>query len=139
MYLLDTVTVSETRRKTAYNLAVFDWLATVKADELFINTVVLMELERGVLAKERKDKAQGKVLRTWLDGTIKPAFEHRMLLIDKRTAEICASLHVPNKTPENDAWIIASALQHNLTLVTRNISDMNHTPVTLINPFDFKQ
>ena len=57
MYLLDTVTVSETRRKTAYNLAVFDWLATVKADELFINTVVLMELERGVLAKERKDKA----------------------------------------------------------------------------------
>ncbi len=138
MYLLDTVTLSETRRITSHNEAVFKWLATVKAEDLFINTIVLMELERGVLSKERKDKTQGKVLRTWLDGTIKPAFEHRTLLIDKETAQICASLHVPNKTPENDAWIIATALQHGLTLVTRNISDMNRTSVKLINPFDFK-
>lgn len=138
MYLLDTVTLSETRRITSHNEAVFKWLATVKAEDLFINTIVLMELERGVLSKERKDKTQGKVLRTWLDGTIKPAFEHRTLLTDKETAQICASLHVPNKTPENDAWIIATALQHGLTLVTRNISDMNRTSVKLINPFDFK-
>jgi len=52
------------------------------------------------------------------------------------TANICAQIHIPNPTPENDAWIAATALQHKLTLVTRNIKDFNITDLTVLNPFE---
>ena len=52
---------------------------------------------------ERKDKTQGAVLRRWLDEVVKPAFSGRILPIDADTAAICAALHIPDKSPENDA------------------------------------
>lgn len=137
MYLLDTNIISETRKitKGKANQGVVDWLATVSENEIFINAVVMMELERGVLRLERKDTTQGKALRIWLETEISPAFSKRILAIDEQTAKICAKLHIPDFAPENDAWIAASAIQHNLTLVTRNTADFERIGVKLFNPF----
>lgn len=84
---------------------------------------------------ERKGKTQGAVLRRWLDEVVKPAFSGRILPIDADTAAICAALHIPDKSPENDAWIAATAKQHRLILVTRNTADFERTGVRLFNPF----
>lgn len=95
-----------------------------------------MELERGILRMERKDQAQGQVLRAWLEQTVKPTFENRILPIDETTAAICARLLTLDPAPENDAWIAAAAIQHRLILVTRNTADFDHTGARVFNPFD---
>ena len=136
MYLLDTNIISETRRPDRTNPALKAWLAQQAQSGLYTSAVVMMELERGVLGMERKDKAQGAVLRRWLDNIIKPAFSGRILPADADTATVCAALHIPDKAPENDAWIAATAKQHRLILVTRNTADFERTGVRLINPFE---
>nr|CBA05611.1 putative plasmid stability-like protein [Neisseria meningitidis alpha275] len=103
---------------------------------MYTSAIVMMELERGVLGMECKDGQQGGILRRWLEEVVKPTFKARILPINETTAEICARLHIPDKSPENDAWIAATAKQHGLTLATRNIKDFEHSGVKLINPFE---
>ncbi|OOR91903.1 VapC toxin family PIN domain ribonuclease [Moraxella caviae] len=136
MYLLDTNAVSEIRKvqKGVANAGFDEWLASIDYRDLYLSVVVLMELERGVLGMERKDVKQGKYLRTWLEQS-KKMYQGRILPITERTADICASFHVPNKAPENDAWIAACAKEHGLILVTRNVADFADLPVAVINPF----
>ena len=135
MYLLDTNIISETRRPSRMDEGVKAWLASVDAATLYTSAVVIMELERGILRIERKDARQGAALRAWLEQTIKPAFTGRILSIDEHTAAVCARLHIPDPSPENDAWIAASAIQHHLTLITRNTADFAASGAKLLNPF----
>ncbi|MDR7015616.1 type II toxin-antitoxin system VapC family toxin [Acinetobacter sp. 3657] len=137
MYLLDTNIISEMRRlpKSKADAGVTAWAKSVNTHTFYTCTVVMMELERGVLGLERKDPAQGQILRLWFENTVKSAFHQRILTIDSDTARLCANLHIPDKAPENDAWIASIAIQHNLVLVTRNVSDFQDMGVEIINPF----
>lgn len=65
-----------------------------------------------------------------------PAFDGRILAIDHAIALRCARLHVPDRSNECDALIAATALEHGLTVVTRNIADFQSSGVRLLNPWN---
>ena len=135
IYLLDTSVISELRKPKA-DANVVAWAKSVMAPRMFISVITLKELETGVLRMERRDPAQGKVLRTWLKRHVIPAFDGRILPVDTAVALRCAHLHVTDLANESDALIAATALVHGLTVVTRNINDFKFSGVTLINPWD---
>lgn len=137
MYLLDTNVVSELRKAKSgkADARVTIWAAEVPASELFLSAISVLELEMGVLLVERRDPAQGTVLRSWLDRHVLPAFADRILPVDAAVARRCARLHVPDPRAERDALIAATALAHDLTVVTRNVGDFEATGVRLLNPW----
>lgn len=137
MYLLDTNVVSELRklRSGKANPGLVAWSRTVPTSSLLLCAATVLELEIGVLLMERRDRTQGAMLRTWLDHQVMPAFAGRVLAIDTAVALRCAGLHVPNRRPDRDALIAATALVHGLTLVTRNVADFAGTGVALCNPW----
>ena len=137
MYLLDTNVVSELRkaRSRKADANVTAWAAGIPPLSLFLSSITILELETGVLLLERKDPAQGGVLRIWLDNHVLPAFAGRILVIDTAVAQRCARLHVPDRRSDRDALIAATALTHGLTVVTRNIADFAPTGVPIIDPW----
>ncbi len=137
MYLLDTNVVSELRklRSGKANPGLVAWSRAVPASSLFLCAANVLELEIGVLLMERRDPTQGAVLRAWLDRQVMPAFADRVLVIDTAVALRAAGLHVPNRRPDRDALIAATALVHGLTVVTRNVSDFEGTGAELCNPW----
>lgn len=136
MFLLDTNVISELRRAGRANPNVVRWANNVPAVRFFISAISLLEIERGALQIARKDEAQGKVLRAWIDDHILVRFESRILAVDAAVALRCARLHVPDPHSERDALIAATALVHGMTVVTRNVSDFERTGITILNPWD---
>ncbi len=135
MFVLDTNVVSELRRPEKADQKVVAWASSVPLASIFISVITVLELEFGALSIERKDKAQGLVLRSWIDDQILPRFEGRILPIDTAVAQRCAKLHVPDPRAERDALIAATALVHGMTIVTRNTADFQPTGVQIINPW----
>lgn len=138
MFLLDTNVVSELRKAKSgkADANVIAWATQVAPGSLFLSVVTILELETGVLLVERRDPAQGALLRTWLTNHVLPAFAGRVLPIDTAVAQCCAGLHVPDPRADRDALIAATALVHGMTVATRNTVDFTATGVQLFNPWD---
>ncbi len=134
MYLLDTNVISELR-KTRADKNVVAWAESVTASSLFLSVITILEIETGVLSIERRDPIQGKLLRSWFDTHVLPAFENRIIVIDTAIAQACAKLHVPDPRSDRDVFIAATALVHGMTVVTRNIKDFQQTGVKLLDPW----
>ena len=137
MYLLDTNVISELR-KASINKAdfnVIEWSRKQSVGSLFISSISILEIEMGILQKERKDPRQAAILRTWLNTHVLKAFSDRVLPFDTSVAIQCAKLHVPNPKSERDAMIGATSKVHGMTLVTRNIKNFKHMPLDLIDPW----
>jgi predicted nucleic acid-binding protein len=137
MYLLDTNVVSELRKAKSrrVNQQVYRWAANVSASAMFLSAVSILELELGILLMERRDCAQGAILRAWMENHVLPAFEGRVLAVDVDVARRAARLHVPDPHSQRDALIAATALAHGMTVATRNVEDFEKTGVALINPW----
>lgn len=142
MYLLDTNVVSEMRKAQRAHTGpakadarVKAWLDSVPASSLFLSAITVLELEIGCLRLERRDPAQGKTFREWIERLVLPTFAGRVLPVDLPVALRCAALHVPDPPAERDALIAATALVHGMTVVTRDIADFASTGVRLLNPW----
>lgn len=137
MDLLDTNLVSELGKIKAGKAdpGVAAWADQVEPDTLFLATITLHELELGVLLMERRDPAQGALLRQWLERAVLPAFAGRILGVDAAVARRSAALHGPDPQPFRDGLIAATALVHNLVVATRNLADFKATGMRLLNPW----
>jgi predicted nucleic acid-binding protein len=136
MYLVDTNVVSELRNPKRTHLAVRAWVDSVASDELYLSAISLLELEVGALRMERRDPQQGALLRSWLEIQVRPAFSGRILPVDAQIAVRCAALHVPDPRYDRDSLVAATALVHDMTVVTRNITDFKPMGVTVLNPWE---
>lgn len=136
MFLLDTNVISELRRPDKAHRNVLAWANAIPAANFFISVISILEIELGARLIERRDAAQGALLRNWIDNHVLVRFENRILAIDTKVAQRCAQLHVPNPRAERDALIAATALVHGLTIVTRNVGDFEPTGIPLLNPWN---
>ena len=138
MFVLDTNVVSELRKAASgrANSGVTDWANSVPATLMFMSVISLHELEHGVLLAERRDPTKGAILRTWLNTSVNPAFADRLLPVTADIARQSAALHVPDPAPFRDAFIAATALHHDMSVITRNTGDFNRfTNLTVTNPW----
>jgi toxin FitB len=136
VYLLDTNVVSELRHSKRASANVVAWASEQSLATLYLSAITILELEIGCLRLMRKDPAQGKNLRNWIDTKVLERFQGRILPVDIRVAQNCASLHVPDPKSERDALIAATAAVHGLTVATRNTKDFEATGVKLFNPWE---
>lgn len=138
-FLLDTNVVSEwvTARPDP---GVVGWLAETDEDRIFMSVVTLAELRYGVqrLANGRRRKR----LDAWLREELPQRFEGRILAVDQAVADICGSVVAKRDAAGRpigviDAFVVATATAHSLTIVTRNTSEFEPSEVPLINPWTF--
>lgn len=122
--LLDTNVLSELRKseRTADPL-VRAWVAARRPSDLFLSVITVLEIEIGIARLERRDRRQAQAFRTWLDEKVLDSFSGRLLPIDLAVARRAANLHAPDPSPGRDALIGATAIEHDLAVVTRNVSD----------------
>ncbi|MGS2806887.1 PIN domain-containing protein [Nocardia sp. MW-W600-9] len=139
-YLLDTNVLSELRKSArSADPSVRAWIGARRPSELYVSVVTIMEIDIGIGRVERRDSAQGKRLRAWLDDTVLDAFAGRILAIDLAVARRAARMHVPDPRPERDTIIAATAGEHGMTVVTRNVQDFAPTGIPVIDPWDAGQ
>lgn len=133
MYLLDTVVLSELRKRRR-NLHVITWLESVSEEDLFVSVVTIAEIERGIERQRRLDPAFADALDAWLAVVLR-VYADRILPLDLDTARRWGRLPARIGDHDMDLAIAATALEHGLTVVTRNVADFAPTGVATLNPF----
>lgn len=137
MYLIDTNVISEARKGAKADAGVIAFFrGCIAQDErVYLSVVTLGELRRGMeLIRHRGDDTQANLLETWLHEVIRD-YSDCILPFDLDAAQAWGRLRVPHHEHPLDKQIAATALMHDLTLVTRNTSDFVQTGVRLLNPF----
>ena len=134
-YLLDTNVVSALRVR-GREPQVQAWAAPIPVADQFVTALTIAEIERGVVAKERTDPAQGAILRQWLEEHVLPAFAGRVLPFDLPAARILATYPVPDQAPLDDALIAAIAQSNAMTIATRNTRHFEPLGVSIVNPWN---
>jgi predicted nucleic acid-binding protein len=132
MYLLDTNVVSELRRPRPHG-AVVAWLHAAADANLHLSVVTIGEIQAGIEITREQDAAKAAELEAWLDRVTEtynvlamdaPTFRHWARLMHRRSDQLI-----------EDAMIAATALVHDLTVVTRNVRDFAALGVRTLNPF----
>ena len=132
-WLLDTNILSELRKGERANPGVRDWFVGVGDDDLFTSVLVLGEVRRGIESIRRRDVPSAIALEQWLD-RLAGDFADRVLPVDARVADRWGALNVPDPVPTVDGLLAATALVHDLALVTRNVRDVQRTGVRVLDP-----
>ena len=134
-FLLDTNVISALRIRGRHP-KVESWAASTPVSAQFVSATTIAEIERGVIAKERGDSAQGIVLRRWFEERVLPAFAGRVIPFDLPAARALAEYRVPEHAPLDDALIAAIADARQLTVVTRNVRHFRPLGVACLNPWN---
>jgi predicted nucleic acid-binding protein len=135
MYLLDTNVVSELRRARPHG-AVLEWLKGEDDKDLHLSAVTLGEIQAGIEITRAQDRHRAEEIEAWADAV---ADSWNILQVDASIYRRWARLmHGQSDHLYEDALIAATALQHDLTVVTRNMADFEEFGVRLLNPFEGK-
>lgn len=134
-YLLDTNVFSEIRKGDEANADVRRWWRTVEIGSIHISVIVIGEIRRGAERIRRRDSRQAIALERWLE-QLQMTYADRIVNIDVRVADLWGRLQVPNPLPTIDSLLAATAIVHDLVLVTRNVKDVYVTGAQCLNPFE---
>jgi predicted nucleic acid-binding protein len=133
MFLLDTVIVSELRKKRP-DAGVVRWISKQQDDLLSLSVVTLGEIERGIEKRRKVDTEFADELAAWLESLMR-LYADRILSVTPSVARRWGRLSAQLGHDGAALLIAASALTHGLTIVTRNAGHFEPTGVKLINPF----
>jgi len=135
MFLLDTVVLSELRKPARRrNRNLVQWIGEVPSGDLFISVLTIGEIERGLEQQRQLNPSFAEALAAWLEIILR-TYEGRILLVDIAVARRWGRLSHQIGNKGLDLAIAATALEHGLTVVTRNVSDFEPTGVPVLNPF----
>jgi predicted nucleic acid-binding protein len=133
MYLIDTVVLSELRKRERH-AGVVQWLRSKAVDALFLSAITIGEMERGVLRQRAKNAVFAEALGAWLDRTVE-TYADRILPVDTLVARRWGRLSARIGHGGADLLIAATALEYGLTVVTRNVRHFLPTGVPVEDPF----
>ena len=133
MFLLDTVVLSELR-KPKRDPGVVEWIEQQRTADLFLSVVSIGEIERGIARQQAENPDFAGELAAWLDQVL-VFYSDRILPFDLRAARRWGALAAAIGNNSADLMIAATALEHGLTVVTRNVADFAPTGVRTNNPF----
>ncbi|MBC7356927.1 MAG: type II toxin-antitoxin system VapC family toxin [Desulfacinum sp.] len=136
-FLLDTCVLSELLRAVPAQ-PVVDWIAAQEEVDLCISVLTVGEIHKG--AEKVSDPARRMKIRRWLERDLAERFYGRILPIDIQVARVWGTVQAKAEAngrpmPAIDGLIAASAIAHDLTVVTRNTRDMEISGVSLLNPW----
>jgi toxin FitB len=132
MFLLDTNVVSELRKPRTHG-AVLAWLQGVDDAALYLSAVTIGEIQAGIEVTREQDADKAAELEAWLELV---SGSYNVLPMDAQAFRACARLaQRKSNILLEDAMIAATARQHNLTVVTRNVADFEPFGVEVLNPF----
>ena len=133
MILLDTVVLSELREAKP-NAGVVSFIEAQAADALFLSVLTIGEIEAGIEKQRATAPEFAHELNHWLM-LLELQFVHCILPVTPAIAKLWGRLCVQTSNKGVDNLIAATALCHNLTVVTRNVKDFEPTGVRVLNPF----
>jgi predicted nucleic acid-binding protein len=130
MFLLDTVVVSELRKRDA-DPSVVAWVEGRRPTDIFLSVITIGEIERGIARRQARDPN----FIEWLD-RILMLYGGRVLSFDLKSARRWGALSAALGNQNPDLQIAATALEHGLTVVTRNVAHFKPAGVATLNPFN---
>jgi len=133
MYLIDAVVLSELRKRER-SAGIVRWLRDKTVDALFLSAITIGEIERSVLRQQAKNPVFAEALGAWLARTVE-TYGDRILSVDTRVARRWGQLSARIGHGGADLLIAATALEHGLTVVTRNVRHFLPTGVPVEDPF----
>jgi predicted nucleic acid-binding protein len=133
-YLLDTNIVSEVSKRRP-NAGVLRWFDAAEDSELFLSVITLGEIRKGIEQRRRTDANRARRLERTLE-TIRADYRDRILAVSEDVAEEWGRMCMVYPNHPVDNLLSATARVHGLTLVTRNIRDVEIHGISCLNPFD---
>ena len=133
-FLIDTNILSELQKGRRADVGVKTWYDDCSSDDLFLSVLVIGEIRQGVERLRRRDPIQAVRLEQRLDEVL-TMMQGRILPITENIAQRWGNINSPDPLPVIDGLLAATALEHGLTLVTRNVRDVKRSGVVMLNPF----
>ena len=133
-YLVDTNVVSELRKRRRANQSVVAWFREREPEELYLSVLVIGELRRGAARIRRRDPPNAEALDRWVT-QIGERFGDRILAVDHAVAELWGEITAHPTLPDVDGLLAATALVHDLVVVTRNVRHIAPTGARCLDPF----
>lgn len=134
MFILDTMVISELGKRNV-NTNAMQWFSGVPDSSLFVSVITLGEIVRGIERKRTIEPLFSEKLDTWAAAT-RRRFEDKTLAITMPIALRWGAMTIQLKRNDTDLLIAATALEHDLTIVTRNVRHFGPTGVKLFNPYE---
>ena len=132
MFLIDTDVLSALRRRER-NPAIVHWVESQRTSNLHISVVTIEEIERDITQQQRHNPDFAWDLSAWLDRVL-GWYGDRILSVDAATARRWGQLSAEIGNDSADLLIAATALEHGLTVVTRNVRHFEPTGVSVLDP-----